>query len=97
MADPLLGCFEALAQHGLVDLGGASFVLVDRTSNAASLDHRDGDVAAAGLATGDDNFEGAFAALFVRWERNPFAVGRVPETHGAYGAVERNVAKHERC
>ena len=75
LADPRLRCFEAFAEHGLIDLGSASFILRDRASNAAGFNHRDSDIAGAGLATGNHDFEGAFLALFIRWERNPFTVG----------------------
>ena len=99
LADPLLGRLEARRQHLLGDLGRAVLVVGPRLLGPAGLDHHDGDLGVGVLGQGparDDELEGGGLALLEARVRDPLAVGRVGDAHGADGAVEGDARDHER-
>ena len=96
LADPRLGGLDAVG-HGLLgDLGRTGLVGGPGLLAAAAFHHHDGDLAAGGLAAGDDHVEGGLVTLGEGGIRPPGALGREREPDGTDRAVERDARKHER-
>ena len=95
LADPGLGGLEAPGDDLFGHVRRAVLVELPGLLGAAGLDHHDGDVAVVVLATGDDELEGRVVALGVGGVRDPLALGRPGDAHGADGPLEGQARQHQ--
>ncbi len=96
LADPGLGGLQAPGDDLFGHVRGAVLVELPGGLGAAGLDHHDGDVAVVELAPGHDELEGRVVALGVGGVRDPAALGRPGDAHGADRALEGDARHHER-
>ena len=77
-----------------VDLGGAVLVVAPRRFSVPPASTiMMATSPSSSCTTGDDDLEGGLVALFVGGVRDPLAVWRVGDAHGADGALEGDAGR----